>query len=427
MPLDRVINDQQNNEHLPRRWLAVLTVGLVLLASLFSFMRLPWLNEPAPAYQVMVQLVSNGRLDERAYDDRWFGALVMEATEGQFSDILSPTPPTLPLLILPLAWLHTDGRPPFLWAALNYVALLASICCMVAALRWPSASLPVAVVLSVTLLSAPLTANLHRGQVFIFLLLLHAVVFWGARQGQDRIAGVALGLLLVAKINGAPLWLLFLALRRWRLLMWAVLVAGGVVAATLLLFGPDIWRVYLTRTVPTYATSPIAAVPAYQTISGFFQHFLRYDAVWNRAPLFNLPPLATVATLASSAALLVTTLWRSERLPQAFTLAACVVLSVITSPLGEQYHFVLLVVPFSVAAASIHQFSLPLRVLLVGAAMLVSVPLPYMSERWWAGLYALLVYPRLYGALVLWGLLVFPELFGGAALRRDHPVHRVDT
>ncbi|HYN88006.1 MAG TPA: glycosyltransferase 87 family protein [Ardenticatenaceae bacterium] len=391
-----------------RGWLAA---GIVVLATLVSLARLPWLNGPAPAYRVAVRLVLSGELDERAYDDAWFGARVLEETGGAFSDILSPTPPTLPLLVLPLGWLFGEGLPSLGWAALNLLALYAAIWLVRAALRPEGDDLAYAVLVAVVLLSAPFRANLHRGQIFVFVLLLHALVFWGALRRRDTPAGIALGLLLAAKINGLPLWILLLALRRWRLLASAAITVAVVVVLTIPLLGVDIWRVYLTKTIPAYSTSPIAAVPAYQTLGGFFQHFFRYDATWNQAPLLDVPWLARLGTLAASVALVGLTLLRRSQLPASHLLAAGVVLSVVTSPLGEQHHYLMLVVPFAVAVAALPRLALPQRALLVASAAMVAVPLPYMSERWWAGAFAVLVYPRLYGALLLWGVLLLPDLF----------------
>ncbi len=394
------------------RWLwkrsvlvSLLSIALPLLV--WWLTRTTWLNGPAPTYRVAIQLIRSGQFDARVYDDAWYSAQVLAASNGAVSDLLAPSPPTLPVLLWPIGLL-SDTTLNVTWAAANFAALLGAIQLSRATLTPRARTWLFALITTGALLSAPLYENLQRGQIYIFILLLHATVLWAAMQDRAVVAGVALGLLLALKINGWPLWIIWLALRRWRILFWATATVASITIATLPLIGVEVWRVYLTQSVPSWSSSAIATVPAYQTLSGFFQHLFRYDAEFNPAPLWDAPWLATLLSIGVSVGLLGISVARTK-LPRPLLLGAGVILSAILSPLAEQYHYLILLVPLVAVAAISTEFNLSTRALFALAAVLIFVALPYKNPYWWNGAWALLAYPRLYGALILWGLLMFPN------------------
>ena len=384
----------------------MIRIGLILL--LVGTAQAAWLSGPAPAYRVAAQLILSGQFDARVYDDAWFSAQVVAETNGAVSDILSPSPPTLPLLFLPIEW-SSGTVLNVTWAAANLMAALSAIRLSLGALRRYGHvdSRLFAVISGVVLVSAPLQENLLRGQIYLFILLLHAIVFWAVAYERDRLAGVALALLLTLKINGLPIWMVLIALRRWRVLKWAVVSTLGLVAISLPITGIDVWRAYLTQTIPSHMLSSIAGVPAYQTVNGFFQHLFHYDLTWNPAPLFDTQWLASLGAIGVGVSLMAITWTRSRRVPHSHAVGAGVVLSAILSPQAEQYHFLILTVPFAVAVSMWPRWSRRSQAGLALAAVLVCLALPYKDPRLWPGAIAILAYPRLYGALILWGLLMF--------------------
>ena len=161
----------------------------------------------------------------------------------------------------------------------------------------------------------------------------------------------------------------------------------------------------MTQALPGSWLTPIAAVPAHQTVNGFFQHLFRYDAVWNPSPVFDASSLAVTGLIGVTVALMAVTLLRARSLPASRALGAGAALSVVLSPLAEQYHFLVVLAPLSVAASL--RLDLRRAALFALAGAMLTVDLPFKSPALWNGATALLAYPRLYGALIVWGLLVF--------------------
>ncbi len=384
----------------PQTLLRLLSLGVAVVSLWVT--RDAWLTGPAPTYQVAVQLLRDGQFDVRVYNDAWYSAQVLIKSAGAVSDFLSPSPPTTPILLLPLGLLSGTALNVS-WALANFAALIGAITLSLATCS--SRRHRLLLVLSATgaLLSAPLYENLYRGQVYVFILLLYAVGLWAITHAHDGLAGVTLGILLAIKLSGWPLWIILLAWRRWRILLWASASVVVIVIATLLVMSAQVWLVYLTQTLPHWSASVMATVPAYQTVNGFFQHLFRYDAELNPSPIWDAPPLATLLSLGLTLLMLAITLTRTKQLHW----LVGIVLSVILAPLAEQYHFLILTAPFALLAVQWHRFNFETRVVFMLAIALVIAPLPYKNPQWWQGAWALFAYPRLYGALILWALLIF--------------------
>src|SRR5438093_5998176 len=85
--------------------------------------------------------------------------------------------------------------------------------------------------------------------------------------------------------------------------------------------------------------APIAAVPAYQTVAGFWQHLLRFDPSTNPAPVADRPRVAAALSLISTVALLGLTLVGLRRAPLLLAVSAGLVLTVVLAPIAEEYHY----------------------------------------------------------------------------------------
>jgi hypothetical protein len=87
----------------------------------------------------------------------------------------------------------------------------------------------------------------------------------------------------------------------------------------------------------------------------------------------------------------------------AFGLFVCAAL--MTSPLSLDYHFTAALLPIGLLLAIVARSpSPPAAIVLLAATAAIGADLPYRSPNLAAGAWALLAYPKLYGALLLWAL-----------------------
>jgi hypothetical protein len=216
-----------------------------------------------------------------------------------------------------------------------------------------------------------------------------------------------LGLAFILKTMGLSLWLLLLVQRRWQTLAWGVGVITGLALVSLPWIGLATWRAYF-QTAWNFAGSPTVAVTAYQTTAGFFSHLFRFDPTWNPQPIMHLPALATTLTLLVTVAALAVSMWWGRNAPIPHFFAALVPLGTILLPKAEEYHFTLLLIPAVILLNDLVQhppaggFFSTDGLLLGMALFLLIVPFRYDDLSLSVGWLALLAYPRLYGAWLMW-------------------------
>jgi hypothetical protein len=352
-----------------------------------------------------VAVLASQRQDvARAYNDAWFGARVQELVPGVF-DVFAPNPPTRVLLCAPFAVFdYVTAR--VLWTILSLAIVTAAVGWLAWETRLGGAWLAGAIVF--VLLYQPLWANTRYAQAYALLLGLLVVAWSAYLRGRERLLGLGLAGLVVVKLAMPFLWLLILAQRRLAALGWALFAVALACLASLLLLGVDTWLAFLGRLADVHASASLA-VTAYQTQMGLLRHLFTRDAQWNPAPLLEAPALAVGLGALSIVVAVGLTVYRSVNVTRsAPAFAAFVVLGVVFNAKAVDYHYLLLLVPIALLVAQVRAQVASWPWLVLGAAMtLIAVDLPYRSPRLADGVWALLAYPKLYGAWLLWGLAVW--------------------
>jgi hypothetical protein len=352
-------------------------------------------------YYTAARLVTHGADVSRFYDDGWFGAQ-MQVAGLHVADIYRPNPPTLALLLAPLG-LFSYGTSRILWILVGLLCLAFAI-----GLQARTSRIALPVVTALALALHPVDSNIEQGQIYLPLLALLTLAWYGYHRVRAQALGAGMMLLLLMKTAVPLLWPLLVLQRRWRALVWSGATTLALVLVTLPWVGVDAWRAY-APTVAHLGSRPEFAVTAYQSQSSLIRHLLTYDPRWNPAPLTDAPRLAMVVLWGSLALMLALTLAMFlTRRHDDLAFAAVVALSLIASPVSAEYHFVLLLVPFVILIgwARVHA-TLVEWLVLAAAIVLVGADLPYGSARFTEGSAALLAYPRLYGTWLIWGLSLY--------------------
>ena len=366
------------------------------------------------SYYTASRLLIDGELGPRAYDDRWFGEAVKQQTVSDVREIFIPNPPTMAVMALPVAGL--DARPArAVWLIASLLVFIAGVAALVnyQALRNRDVAIPV---LLLMLLSPAVFTNLRIGQGYLIVFALFTAMVLLLIRERDRAAGLCLGLLLALKTSGVAVVILLMAKRRW-----TALIAAGITAAILALaitpfIDASMWTIYPSQ-VRAYVARPASAVTAYQTTLGLVRHLCVADPQWNPSPAASCEPLAFVIPyLILGVATVVTMVlsMRSQRVEA--WIAAGTTLSVLSLPAIAEPHFVLMAIPLALLRLG------TIEILLIGALLIV--PLEWTAERFTAGWTALLAYPRLYAAWLLWGAAIRELLASKTAqalFERDAP------
>ena len=403
--------------------IAVLVIVVGIAAARFATNVARAAVRPSPcfvAHYTLARLLVHGVDLARTYDDTWFAAQTARVTPG-VTDI-NVNPPTTALLLLPVARLgYTDAR--IAWTAASLALLVATVIVLVRQTglggTWALAFA------ALVLLYQPIAADLNFANVYLLVLALTVAAWQGYRGHDDRLLGVALALMLAIKLAGGFLWVLVLAERRWRALAWGAAGAAALVLGSLPWIGGAAWLAD-AASLADAARRPERAVTAYQSVTGLFRHLFTRDQTWNPAPLLRAPLVASVAPWVVVLVLVSVGLWVAHRHPtDDRVFAAFVIAGVVASPLALDYTYTTLLLPIAVALAWVRRRGSPWAWAPVAAAIVpIALDLPYRSPRLTAGAWALLAYPKLAGALLLWaGLLVAASL----APRRERAARGVST
>ena len=322
------------------------------------------------------------------------------------------------------SWTSARSGARLIWTLLNLAAFLAGLGWILKGLGMRGAW--AAGFLALALICQPVYSGLGQGQAYLLLFGVLVVAWHGFRSGRPALLGVALGLMLTFKIAGLFLLLLLLARRQWSALGWAVATTVVVGVASLPWLGTQGWLTYLSL-LPGFNGRPDLSVTAYQSLPGLFRHLFTYDPQWNPSPALEAPMVAAVLTIGcvGSIAGLSCYLASRDRENRDLVFSAFVLANLVLSPLSLEYHFPFALLPLAVVLARVSVRPVLLPFLLLGvAAALLALDLPYLSARLESGVWSLLAYPRLWGALVLWGLVLWVigrgVMVGPAALPQQH-------
>ena len=344
------------------------------------------------SYYTASRLLVGGELGPLAYDDRWFGEVVQRLTASNVREIFSPNPPTMALMALPLAGLNaSSARTVWLFASL--VAFLAGVAALVRYQATRNRDLAVPLLL-LMLLSPAVFTNLRIGQAYLIVFALFAAMAVFLLRGRVREAGICLGVLLALKMSGIAVALILIARRRWVPLAWAAGAAAGLALAMTPFIDPSMWWVFPSE-VQAFVARPAGSVTAYQTTLSLVRRLCVADPQWNPSPAANCAPIAFFVPAAIVAAATITTVLMARRADKDDGwIAAAAALAVLSLPAAAESHFVLMAIPLALVRLNAVELS-------VIAALLI-VPLEVTAERFTAGWWSLLAYPRLYAAWLLW-------------------------
>jgi len=253
--------------------------------------------------------------------------------------------------------------------------------------------------------------------MYVLVLVLLVVAWIGYRRQRSGTCGAAVGTLFIAKTAALMMWPLMLVERRWRALAWGGgVILFGVLSSTIVL-GTGVWAAYL-HAAQRLPESASLSVTAYQTQLSFFRHLFVYDAEWNPNPLVNIPLLGYGLPIIGLGVFLAISSWYAYRRGASDSMfAAFVLLGLIVSPVSLDYHYVIALLPIGILMSQLRGQLLSWSgFILIAGTLLIAADLPYQAARLTPGAWAFFAYPKLYGALLLWGLALAGSKSAGPAV-----------
>jgi len=362
-------------------------------------------------YYTAASIAARGDSVERMYDDAWFVGQINRLGLPDTTVIMYVNPPPVSLVMLPLVGFQAQAAK-MIWNCINLLLAGGIILICVRMFQIPHNMGYIALFSGLILSTVPFLRTLQRGQLYVVTLFLVLLLLQGLRKKNAWLAGTALGILLVLKYFGWMFVLLFIASRRWKEVSAAIAGAIVVVALMILWFGTGLYEAHVQRLFAAFASSDLALthLPA---IPPFFGGFFVYHATYNPFPIADAPWAAKMLTVASVTGFLWATFRYFLKNPAGRldrTFSALLVLSVVTTPLAAEHHYLMLIPAFwhllfigrrTLDGVTIASYAL-LGYLLFGWFPPIALPF----NAWYSQLSA---YPHLYGAILLWAGLIHTQ------------------
>jgi len=355
-------------------------------------------------YYTASKLLAEGEDVSWFYDDDWFSSNVKRFVPEVY-EIYYVNMPTTSIIMLPLVnFDYSTAR--IIWTIFNFIILFAAVFFLIQKFNYKEFWVPLILILFLSY--QPLYANFLFGQAYILIFCLLIVAWYAYVSGNEKLLGIVIGVIFILKSSSFIFWLFLLVQRRWRSLVWGFAAMLIIILLSLPWIGLEAWQTY-TGKITGFVSNPSLSVTAYQTIHSFFHHLTSFNQQWNPEPWINLPLFGNLLSIFSVLIVVaVCSFLALKNKKSKIVFGAFIIAGVIISPASLDYHYTILLLPILILIGWIRNNpSILLWVVFLICLLLIVAILPYKSPRIAGGILAVFAYPKLYGAIGLWGLSIF--------------------
>ncbi len=398
---------RQRSRKLLRTGLWITFVASACVCAVYSVHWMPRVTHGFAMYYTYSRLLLEGRFTPDLFDADRFNATI--ASHGMSGVIDIPNNlPTTAIALLPFAWMP-PATAKIAWTIVSLGLFVLSLRLLLQLYDVKAGEVLVPGLGALAFVWRPVYDTIALGQVYFLVLFLCCLTLAGIRRKGPLLTSLPVSISLALKGYGILPVIGMAVVRRWRSVVLAIVGVAVIVGAALPFLSADVWHAYLTGVLPTLGMLPSDAHVAYQTINGFVHHLFVYDAQWLSHPVISLPGGLVDIISAVLNLLIIVEVVRRPPVDGGLVLwfSAVIAAGVITSPLAEEYHFVLfLPYVFGLCAAIERGWDESGRLravqwIALAAIGVMAAPLRYKELESAAFPMILLAYPKLYAGVVL--------------------------
>jgi hypothetical protein len=388
----------------PKYKLEILWTIAIILIAYFLFFSIKYTLIPSngfASYYTASRLIIEGENTSDFYNDDYFSSKVQNYVNGIY-EIYSVNLPTTALMVLPLAFFSHDTARIF-WNIFNLLLLAFTIYFILRKMQFNQLWLPFTLILIFSF--QPLYSNMLQAQAYVFIFFLLSFVFFGYKFDKEKLVGFCMGIVLIAKSAGTILLFLFAIQKKWKSLLWVFIYLLIIILLSLPILGINSWLVYLDKLL-NYSSDPSLSVTAHQSIYSFCYHLFSYNSKWNLNPIIDQAIIAKMLMIIFSLSVILLTVYyviKFKKVELAF--GSFIIISLIANPTTMDYHYVIILIPIFILIEWLRRNGTRIYwSLFIFSFLLIALDFPYVSPKLSGGWLALLAYPKLYGAVGLWGI-----------------------
>ncbi len=261
-------------------------------------------------------------------------------------------PPTFLLMFEPLTYL-TPWAAYWVWCGITLVLLVASLALLIPTTR----SVPIAtalIVISIAIFYRPLKIHFVFQQAQILVLFLLVMMWRELQKGNDRAAGLWLGIAGLLKVFPLFMMLYLVCMQKWRVLAFTMIVLAAGFAITLAIVGATAFGFFHTvirhvTPVPGILEAPIVGIDG--TIIRIYH---RFDPLDSNSVLVLTRNVVEVILELSALAASTLAILRSRENPRRaeYAFGLCIAAMTVCYPNSWSHYMVLLLFPLSQIAYS---------------------------------------------------------------------------
>jgi hypothetical protein len=277
-------------------WVAAEWLALVSLVVSFVVMNFwpGWrtLNSDFPNHYLAARLYRQGIPLDRIYEWTWFQRQNnhLEIRDGLVG--FAPNPPTSILSLVPFAALPPlAAKRTWLIFSLLFLALSLWFLNRVTSLNWRR------LCLIALLCVAPMHIEFVYGRPYLLILALICGAYFAHCTNRKWTCGIVLAVAAAIKLTPGVFAILLVWKRNWRALAGLVMGVTVITAASLLMFGAEVHRVFLKEVLSQASRGDWLGpyVLAQNSFITLWSHLFLFEPELNPSPLFNSPILYAFA------------------------------------------------------------------------------------------------------------------------------------
>jgi len=374
-------------------------IPLLMLGAFYTFQAIHFPIHDFANYYFGGTFLRNGHFNTAVYFPYSFNKNISEMGYHGIFASYTPNTPFLGVLFFPFSFLSI-ATAKLLWNSISLLLFIVGLYRLVSFYKIN----PTSVLLVPFLFFVPLKNELLFGQVYLLLFFLLCESLLAYEKKQFPKMAVFLSFAILLKVFPVFLILLFLFKKELKPLGFTMIscLLFGIFSAVFV--GTEIWVFYFNTVLPKAFNGEIATafVANYQSVFMFLKTLFVVDASENPTAVFNFPSLFSALLLAFKIGVLGIGFYLSKSNLNRFVIFSFwMMISLLLSPYGSTYTFILLLFPFLSLAQS--EMS-TLKKILLGLLLwiITNLPLSYFLENRFP-----FSYLRLYGFLLFFGILVF--------------------
>lgn len=351
---------------------------LILLCAFYTYKAIDFPIHDFSNYYFGGKFLADSKFNSTIYFPYEFNKAISNLGYSGLFTSYAPNTPFLALVFYPISFLSL----PTAKLVFNSISVLLFIYSLNRFVSFYKIN-PKYILLISILFFVPIKNELLFGQVYFLLFFLLSEFWLAYEKWQPKKMAFFLSLAIFLKVFPILLIFVFLFKKQFKPLIYIAISCSLLFLISVLFTGFDIWIFYFKNVLTKASNGEIsgAYVDNYQSVFMFLKRLMIFDEIENPDAFLNSPFLFFALTSALKIGLIITGYFVCKRVSNSlFIFSYWILTTILISPYGSTYTFILLLFPFFVLAKS--DISNVKKIIFISLLLLINnLPLSYFTTN----------------------------------------------